>query len=341
MKFNRLHWWILSIVVFAVALAGALAFNVALVNRSRTALASTVLRNPADIKTARFHLVAILPDTTDPFFAQLEDALREEAEHQNAALQVFLFPQVVAGEEGTTLAEIRRWFDIAMRSKVDGIVLFRSAGLDIRDMAEEAAAANIPFVPVAIDEPKSWKYSSVAGDSGRQGKEAGTLALGLLGASARIGVILSADTSQGFSYDEEPFYRGVEEATRAKPGTRIVAAVREEESILGGEDACARMLADHPDINAILCIDAKATIGAAQVIIDRGVVGQIVIIGSDENDEVKRLIEKGVVHASIVRDAAMMGKVSVALAIGQRTGMRGQERISVGFKIIPQRGGEL
>jgi len=89
MKFNRLHWWILSIVVFAVALVGALAFNVALVNRSRTALASTVLRNPADIKTARFHLVAILPDTTDPFFAQLEEALREEAEHQNAALQVF------------------------------------------------------------------------------------------------------------------------------------------------------------------------------------------------------------------------------------------------------------
>jgi ribose transport system substrate-binding protein len=341
MKFNRSLWWLLSIIVFAVALGGALAFNVALVNRSRTALASTVLRNPSDIKTARFHLVAILPDTTDPFFAQLEDGLREEAERQNAALQVFSFPPVVAGEESTALSEIRRWFDVAMRSKVDGIVLFRSAGLDILDMAQEAAAAGIPFVPISIDEPKGWKYSSVAGDSTRQGKEAGSLALGLLGASAHLGVILSADTSQGFSYQEEPLFKGVEEAIRVKPGTRIVAAVREEESILGGEDACARMLADHPDINAILCIDAKATIGAAQVIIDRGVVGQIVIIGSDENDEVKRLIEKGVVHASIVRDAAMMGKMSVALATGQRTGMRGQERISVGFRVIPQRGGEL
>jgi len=82
------------------------------------------------------------------------------------------------------------------------------------------------------------------------------------------------------------------------------------------------MLAEHPDINAILCIDAKATIGAAQVVIDRGMVGQIVIIGADENSEVNRLIEKGVVQASIVRDAVAMGKAGVALAIGQRIGIR-------------------
>ena len=155
----------------------------------------------------------------------------------------------------------------------------------------------------------------------------------MLGAAARIGIILSSDTSLGYAFYEEPFYRGVEETLKSKQGAAIVAAEREEESILGGEDACARMLAEHPNINAILCIDAKATIGAAQVVIDRGMVGQIVIIGADENSEVNRLIEKGVVQASIVRDAMAMGRAGVALAIGQRIGIR-PEKISVGYRVI-------
>jgi len=65
-------------------------------------------------------------------------------------------------------------------------------------------------------------------------------------------------------------------------------------------------------------------------------VGQIVIIGADENSEVNRLIEKGVVQASIVRDAVAMGKAGVALAIGQRIGIRAPERISVGYRSDPR-----
>lgn len=335
---KRAAWRILPIVVFAIALVGALAFNIALVSRSRIALTSTILRNPATVKTVRFHVVAILPDTADPFYTHLIEGLRDEADAQNAALQIFYYSPSIISEGGNTSEEVWRWFEIALRSKTDGILLFQPKGLDVRAFAQEAGAAHIPFVPLAMDAPQNWTNSGVTGDSASQGKEAGTLVLGLLGTAARIGIILSSDTSLGYAYNEEPFYRGVEATLKTRPGAAIVAAVREEESILGGEDACARMLTQHPDINAILCIDAKATIGAAQVIIDRGIVGQVIIIGSDENSEVNRLIDKGVVHSSIVRDAAAMGHMGIALAIGQRIGIRSAERVSVGYRVIPTRG---
>jgi len=191
---NHTTWWRVLIVVFALALVGALAFNLELVHRSRTALVSTVLRNPSAIKTMRFHLAAIVPDTDDPFYAKLIDGLKQEADKQNAALQIFAFSPLVAGEESAAFAEMRRWFDIAMRSKVDGIVLFQPEGLDITDFAQEANRANIPFIPMAIDAPLHWSFASVSGDSLRQGKEAARLALGLLGTSARIGIILSSDS---------------------------------------------------------------------------------------------------------------------------------------------------
>lgn len=336
---KRAAWRVLPIVVFAIALLGALAFNIALVSRSRVALTSTILRNPATVKTERFHVVAILPDTADPFYTHLIEGLREEADAQNAALQLFYYSPGIISEEGSTSEEVWRWFEIALRSKVDGILLFQPKGLDVRGFAQEAAAARVPFVPLAMDAPQNWTNSGVTGDSMSQGREASSLVLSLLGGAARIGIILSSDTSLGYAYNEEPFYRGVAETLKAKSGAAIVAAVREEESILGGEDACARMLTQHPDINAILCIDAKATIGAAQVIIDRGIVGQVIIVGSDENSEVNRLIDRGVVHSSIVRDATAMGRMGIALAIGQRIGIRGPERVSVGYRVIPTRGG--
>jgi ribose transport system substrate-binding protein len=336
---KRAAWRMLPIVVFGVLLVGTLAINISLVNRSRNALASTILRNPATVRTARFHIVAILPDTIDPFYVHLIEGLREESERQNAALQLFYYTSTAIGEVGSTSEEVSRWFEIALRSKADGIILFQPTGMDVRRFAQKAESKHVPFVPLAMDAPQSWTRSGVTGDSFSQGKEAGTLVLGLLGTVVRVGIILSSDTSLGYAFDEEPFYRGVQEGLKARPGAAIVAAVREEESILGGEDACARMLTEHPDINAIVCIDAKATIGAAQVIIDRGKVGQIVIIGADENAEVNRLIERGVVHASIVRDATTMGQAGISLIVGQLIGIRAPERISVGYHVIPTRGG--
>lgn len=336
---KRAAWRMLPIVVFGVALAGALAINISLVNRSRNALTSTILRNPATVRTAKFHIVAILPDTADPFYTHLIEGLREESERQNAALQIFYYTSTAIGEAGNTSEEVLRWFEIALRSKADGIILFQPKGMDVQRFAQKAESERIPFVPLAMDAPQSWTRSGVTGDSFSQGKEASTLVLGLLGTVVRVGIILSSDTSLGYAFNEEPFYRGVEEVLKGRPGAAIAAAVREEESILGGEDACARMLTEHPDINAILCIDAKATIGAAQVIIDRGNVGQIIIIGADENSEVNRLIEKGVVHASIVRDAAAMGRSGISLVVGQLIGTRSPERISVGYHVIPVRGG--
>jgi hypothetical protein len=47
---KRAAWRMLPIVVFAIALTGALAVNISLVSRSRNALASTILRNPATVR---------------------------------------------------------------------------------------------------------------------------------------------------------------------------------------------------------------------------------------------------------------------------------------------------
>jgi len=125
----------------------------------------------------------------------LKEGLSEEAEEQDAALQIFYFSPTGGADSGGISGEVLRWFEIALRSKTDGIILFKTAGLDVERLMEAAESAQIPFVPLAMDVSQEWINIGVTGDSASQGREASALALGMLGAAARIGIILSSDTS--------------------------------------------------------------------------------------------------------------------------------------------------
>lgn len=336
---NRNIGRLVPILVLGAALAGALLFNFQLVAKSRSALTATVLRNPSSIHTARYHLAAIIPDAPDPFFISLEQGLRRNAEAHDAALQLVRYRRygTDAGEGGKLSSEAEHWFGIVLKGKPDGILLYLPQGVSISGELREAGQRGIPVVLISPDAAPQGSASAVIGDSFGQGREAASIVLGLLGSAARIGVILPSSPFSALKPDEEPFYRGVLEAVTAKPGSLVAAAVREEESILGGEQACTDILDAHPDINALLCADSRGTIGAAQVIVDRGEVGRIVIIGADANAEVIRLVEKGVVHATIVRDAAAMGEKAVEAVLGLRAGLSGQGVIKVGHRIQPSR----
>ncbi len=336
---NRRIVRLVPIVVLGAALAGALLFNYQLVAKSRTALTATVLRNPSSVRTAQYHLAAIVPDAPDPFFQSLEQGLRQQAQSLDAALQLVRYRRYVTdtGEEGTLSSEAGHWFEIVLKGKPDGIILYVPQGISADSMLREAKERGVPVVLISPDAAPQGMGNAVIGDSFAQGKDAAGIVLGLLGGAARIGVILPSSPFSAMPPHEEPFYRGVLEALASKPGARVTAAIREEESILGGEQASATILDTHQDINAILCADSRGTIGAAQVIVDRGEVGKIVIVGADANAEVIRLVEKGVVHATIVRDAVAMGEKAVEAVLKLMMGLGTQGLIKVGHRVQPYR----
>ncbi|MDH7484010.1 MAG: sugar ABC transporter substrate-binding protein [Spirochaetales bacterium] len=330
---------LVPVLVLGAALAGALLFNYRLADESRSALTATILRNPASVKTARYHLAAIVPDAADPFFVSLVQGLRQEAQRRDVALQLIRYSSHgnEKGEGGTLSGDAERWFSIALKGRPDGMLLYVPQGIDVGKVLGDARERAVPVVLLSPDAAPQGAQRAVIGDSYNQGKDAASIVLGLLGSAARIGVMLPSSPFSAMQPYEEPFYKGILAALAAKPGAMVVAAVREEASILGGEQACASMLDSHPDINAVLCADSRGTIGASQVIVDRGQVGRIVIIGADANAEVIRLVEKGVVHATIVRDAAAMGEKAIDAILELKSGTAGPAVVKVGHNIQPAR----
>jgi ribose transport system substrate-binding protein len=318
--------WILAL-VFGLAFVGATLMNAALVGEARSALAGGTLPAPGPA-TARFHLVLVVPDTDDSFFAGLIEGVHKAAPLSGAAVQVFKYP-------GSSPSEAERYFEIALRAKVDGLIMFTPRDYrgepPGRNRGEEAARNGVVFISVGTDAPAGEKGPFIGSGSLLQGIEGGKLIGRNLGASARVGLILSSPSG---SSADDPLYDGVRSALASFPGARIIAIAVAQPGILSGEAVAESMLRANPTINAVLCSNARDTVGAAQVLVDRSEVGRVLIIGSDETPDIQRYIDRGVVAASVVRDSRRIGEEAVRAFSTLRGGGRMPGPVETGFIVI-------
>ncbi len=310
-------------VVLGLAFLAASVTNVALVGRSRAALAGGALSEKATALPARFHVIVVIPDTDDSFFEGLLEGIRSGEREADAAVQVFRYP-------GSSPAEAERLYELALRSKADGLVMYAPRNDRVTGRAREAAARGVSLVPVGTDPPLGGAPLFIGSSSYQQGREGGELILERLGDSARIGVILPA-SGAAEAPAADPRHRGLADAIQRARGATIVAAVRSRQGALSGEDAVAAMLRANPSINAIFCPTARDTVGAAQVVIDLNLVGQVVVIGADETPEIARYLDKGVVAASIVRDTKRMGAEAMRMFSRLEAGEDPRLELDVGF----------
>ena len=321
--------WILT-VVFGLAFLGATLMNAELIGKSRQALASVGVHDKGLKEPARYHLVVVIPDSNDSFFQGLLEGVREGAPKADAAVQVFRYP-------GAIPAEAEQYYEIALRAKVDGLIMYTPSNDRIPGRAVKAARAGVVFIPVGTDAPAGSPPSFIGSGSLRQGLEGGKRICSALGSAARVGVILPA-TGSGEPRNE-PIYRGLAAALKAFPGAAIVASARARPGILSGEETASTMLRQFPAINALFCSSSQDTVGSAQVVVDTNRVGQILIIGADETPEIRRYIEKGVITASIVRDSRWIGQEAVHAFHRLKESRSGLEPVEADFSIRTPKGG--
>lgn len=311
-------------VLFGALLLGATILNANLVVKSRAALSQGVAKTEEGSYPARFHIIVAIPDTDDSYFRGLLEGIAQELRQAEAAAQVFRY--AASSEQ-----EAARCFDIALRARVDGLLMFTSRSDPIDARAAEAERAGLVFIPICTDPPTAQGRFFVGTDSLRHGFESASIALSRLGAAARIGVILPSSGSD--NPEDEPFYHGVDSAASLYPGARIEAALRAKPGALSGEEPAASMLRRASPVNAIICSSARDTVGAAQVVIDMNKVGDVLIIGTDESPDIRRYVDNGVVAASIVRDSVAIGRGAVRAFTARREGRGEQAPVESGFSI--------
>ncbi|WP_123039286.1 sugar ABC transporter substrate-binding protein [Cohnella candidum] len=254
----------------------------------------------------QYRLVLITQELETPFWDQVGRGAKEEAGRDGASIEVW-------GSYGKNQEEFLKKIEIAIDSKVDGIIV---QGLDtdeFKDLTKyKAAFYGIPIVTVANDVPmaESLRRTYVGSDQFVAGQMIAKQLLSDMGKSGTV--ILMGDSRH--EYYQQRRLDGIYDVLKAYPGikTKYAETLDSREHIIATtQDIMNRS----PDVQAFVAVNANIAEAMIQEIGRRSRVEPFHIYSFDDSPDTLSLLKQGKLDGMIEQSPQEMGKLSVNLLI--------------------------
>lgn len=255
-------------------------------------------------KESQYRLVLITHDMDTPFWDKVGNAALQQAKKEGVSLEIW-------GSYANNNEEFLRNLEIAIRSKVDGIII---QGLDTEEFKEltkvKASSYGIPVITVVNDVPMtdSLRRTYVGSDHYLAGRLIAEELISDMGSTGNV--ILMSDHNQ--EYFQEQRLKGIQDVLKQFPNVKTLYAETSEtreEVISTTQDMLNRI----PDVNAIIAVNASVVGPMIQEISKRSQIEPYHIYSFDDGPESLSLLEQGKLDAIIQQSPEMMGKLSVQL----------------------------
>lgn len=261
---------------------------------------------PANIDAGpeSIRLVLITQELDTPFWAKVAQGATKEAKEENVQLEVW-------GSYGNNKEDFLKKMDIAIHSKVDGIIV---QGLDNDEFKEltkvKAAFYGIPVITVANDVPveESLRKTYVGSDQLWAGK---IVARQLLKEMGTVGqVIIIGDQEQAY-YQKERL-AGIEEVLKWYPDIEVIVkgTADSKEQVMA---TTRQLMNEVPEADAFITINANYTGPMIQEISRRTQVEPYYIYTFDDGVESTALLDQGKLDGILEQSPIEMGSKSVKL----------------------------
>lgn len=253
-----------------------------------------------------YRLVLITQELDTPFWDQVGEGAKREAEKSGAGIEVW-------GSYNSDSDEFLKKIEIAIDSKVDGIIV---QGLDsdsFKQLAKyRAAFFGIPIVTVANDVPMgdSLRKTYVGSNQYLAGRLIAGQLLEDMGPSGTV--LLLGDS--GNAYYQEQRMNGIRDALQAYPGIRL--EYEETRSMRELVIAATRDLMNrYPDARAFVAVNANMAGAMVEEIGRRARVEPYHIYSFDDSSDALNLFKEGKLDGMIEQSPEEMGRLSVDLLL--------------------------
>ena len=215
--------------------------------------------------------------------------------------------------------------------KVSAIVL---APLDDRSLVMpvlEAKRQGIPTVVIDSDLEGDSHVSFVATDNYKGGVIAAERVAELLGDKGKLIVLRYQEGSASNTNREEGFIDTIRSrfpdievlSDNQYAGTTTETAYRTSENLLNRFN----------DVDAIFAPNDPVTFGCLRALQDRGMAGEIILVGFDTSEKLTRALEKGELQGLVLQDPIKIGYLGVRTAVAYLRGEQIEKRIDTGVTI--------
>lgn len=259
----------------------------------------------------QYHFSLILNSEDDVYWQEFKEGAFEAGKVYDAAIEFNLVPETDSNE-GTV-----EYINIAYESKVDGIIVAAENTKEYEAAINRAAQGNLNIVVGVVESVNNNRLAYIGTNFYQYGVQAAKLVsqAGYDNASVNLAVILSSENSEesdtAATTQNDVMLSGLNSALDSEGRINLVTTLYRSSDLLGAEDLTRKILTQYPDIDVIFCTNAKDTVAAARVIVERNLVGQVVIVGTDVTREIINYIHKGIIFGVLDRNGYRAGYQSV------------------------------
>jgi ABC-type sugar transport system, periplasmic component len=259
----------------------------------------------------KYHLSLILSSEDDIYWQQFKEGAFEAREVYNAAIE---FNPI---SEWSNSGEAVEYINIACESRVDGIIVAAENNENLSEAIIRATQKGINIVVGVVESVNSSRLAYVGTNFYEYGVQAGKLIEKAAGddSEVKLAVILSSDNSEesdtAATTQNDVMLNGLKSVIGDDDRINLVSTMYRSSDLLGAADLTKDILAQYPDIDIIFCTNAKDTVAAARVLIDRSLARNVKIVGTDVTDEIKYFIDRQIVFGVLDRNGYEAGFNSV------------------------------
>lgn len=256
------------------------------------------------------HYVMITDEGNSTFWVHVYEGAREYGKENDVYIERMSEESAVRYAKEYSKEEL---MEIAIYSKVDGILLEGDESSSQKEMINIAVEAGIPVVTMLNDNYGSSRQAFVGIGNYNLGREYAREVIKIATKDTNKVLILGNQLNEGTAHNLilSGFTDTIQnEGNHLDVETEIIMI--DGEDTFSAQEAIRDILFEEsqlPDI--IICLSEVNTINTYQAIVDYNMVGQVKIIGYYISDTVCNAIDKQVLYSTLVFDAEEMGLMAV------------------------------
>ncbi|MEC0181035.1 D-allose transporter substrate-binding protein [Paenibacillus peoriae] len=263
----------------------------------------------SDTKTGKPKIAVILKTLNSPFWTEMRDGIKKEAEEKGIDVEIF-----AAQDETDLQGQVKIFEDILSRD-FDGVAVAPLTPVNLIPSIVQANKKGIYVVN--IDEKINMNELKNAGGYvlafatsdnekiGAQGAKAIVDALGKQGGEVAI-IEGKAGNASG-----ESRKKGAESAFAAASQIKLVDSQPADWDRQKALDVAANLLQRYPNLKGIYAANDTMALAAQQAVENAGKAGQVVVVGTDGDQEARDSVAAGSLYATIAQDPAEIGITSL------------------------------
>ncbi|MCX7711149.1 MAG: substrate-binding domain-containing protein [Clostridia bacterium] len=229
--------------------------------------------------------------------------------------------------------EISRQIEIldgVIEKKPDAIVLVAADYNQLVPSVKKIKSAGIKLITIDSGINSDLPESFIATDNVQAGVKAGLEMAKLVDKDSEV-AILSHVKGTATAIERE---QGVRKGLAQSKITRIEDTLFSENNQEKATSIIKQLLYDKPQTAGIVCLNETSTLGAARAIKELNLAGKVKLVGFDGSINEVKLIEKGVIQATVVQKPFNMGYTGIEMAVRSIKGEKIKKRIDTGSVIV-------